>query len=107
MSEQYIKYEPRLRVMICRPCQEGVTKKGIARHYRGDHKNIPRGVRQGVVEYCNNFDLPYLYITGIEGLDAALSGGAGGAIRVEPICASICVASRVYAGIEGLIGGAG
>jgi len=28
----------------------------------------------------------YLYITGIEGLDAALSGGAGGAIRNLEVC---------------------
>jgi hypothetical protein len=37
----------------------------------------------------------YLYITAIEGLDATKSGGAGGAIRVDAICASICVVSRV------------
>jgi hypothetical protein len=57
MSEQYIKYEPYLRVMICRLCKEGVTKNGIAWHYREHHKNIPRGARTSIVKYSNNFDL--------------------------------------------------
>jgi Orsellinic acid/F9775 biosynthesis cluster protein D len=57
MSEQYIKYEPQLRVMICRLCKEGVGKNTVARHYREYHKNLPNGVRKGMVAYSNNFEL--------------------------------------------------
>ena len=57
MSEQYIKYEPQLHVMLCRLCKEGITKNGIAWHYREHHKDIPLQERKGLVKYCNNFDV--------------------------------------------------
>lgn len=58
MSEQYIKYEAQLRVMKCRLCKEGITKNGIAYHYREHHKEeVPLGARKDLVKYCNNFDV--------------------------------------------------
>src|SRR5579864_9246348 len=57
MSEQYIKYEPQLCVMMCRLCKEGITKNGIAWHYREYHKDIPLQERKDLVKYCNNFDV--------------------------------------------------
>jgi len=57
MSKQYIKYEPQLRVMICRLCTEGITKNGIAWHYREHHKNMSLQIRKDVVKYCNDFDV--------------------------------------------------
>jgi Orsellinic acid/F9775 biosynthesis cluster protein D len=57
MSEQYIKYVPQLRVMLCCLCKEGITKNGIAWHYREHHKDVPLRERKGVVKYSNNFDV--------------------------------------------------
>ena len=42
MAEQYIKYEARLYVMICRICNTTITKNGTKHHYREDHKTLPR-----------------------------------------------------------------
>jgi Orsellinic acid/F9775 biosynthesis cluster protein D len=57
MTEQYIKYEARLYVMICRLCKTAITKNGIAWHYREHHKNLPLRTRKELVKYSNNFDL--------------------------------------------------
>ena len=57
MSEQYIKYESQLRVMICRLCKEGITKNGIAWHYREHHKEVSLQERKEVVKYCNDFEV--------------------------------------------------
>ena len=43
--------------MICRLCKEGVTKNGIAWHYREHHKNLPGCICTGIVKYSNNFNL--------------------------------------------------
>jgi Orsellinic acid/F9775 biosynthesis cluster protein D len=56
MSEQSIRYEPLFRVMICRLCQKGVSKNGVARHYREYHKALSLRVRRDLVKYSNNFD---------------------------------------------------
>jgi Orsellinic acid/F9775 biosynthesis cluster protein D len=75
MSEQYIIYEAQLRVMKCRLCKEGITKNGIAYHYRNDHKqNVSLQARKALVKYCNDFDIytkddfqyPKTIITAIE-----------------------------------------
>ena len=57
MSEQYIRYEPQLRCMICLVCPNGVSKNGVARHYRKHHKDVRLSVRKDLVKYANNFDL--------------------------------------------------
>jgi Orsellinic acid/F9775 biosynthesis cluster protein D len=55
MSEQYMQYEPQLRVVICRLCPEGVSKNGVALHYRRHHRDLPLRIRQELVEYANTF----------------------------------------------------
>ena len=58
MSEQYIKYEAQLRLMKCRLCKEGITKYGIAYHYRTHHKReVSLQARKALVKYCNDFDV--------------------------------------------------
>jgi len=57
MSEQYIRYEPRLRVMICRLCHGGVSKNGVAQHYRVYHKILSLHLRQNILKYTQNFDI--------------------------------------------------
>jgi hypothetical protein len=56
MSEQYMRYEGQLRVMICRLCHDGVTKNGVALHYRKYHRDLPLRIRQDLVPYANRFD---------------------------------------------------
>jgi len=56
MSDQYIRHEPLLRAMICRLCQKGVSKNGVACHYRRLHNTLSLRVRQHIVKYSNNFD---------------------------------------------------
>lgn len=55
--EDYIRYEPQLYVMICRLCHNGVTKNGIARHYRGHRDKLSIHTRRELIEYSKNFDL--------------------------------------------------
>ena len=57
MAEQYIKYEARLYIMICRICNTTITKNAIAWHYREHHKTLSLATRQDLVKYSNNFDL--------------------------------------------------
>ena len=57
MAEQYIKYEARLYIMICRLCNTTITKNGIAWHYREHHKTLSLTTRKELVKYSNNFDL--------------------------------------------------
>jgi hypothetical protein len=57
MSEQYIRYESRLYVMIYRLCNEDVTKNGTALHYRRHGEAISLRARRELVKYCNNFAL--------------------------------------------------
>ena len=57
MAEQYIKYEGQLCIMICRLCNGGVTKNGIAWHYSRHHKEVDICARKNIVKYSNNFDL--------------------------------------------------
>jgi hypothetical protein len=56
MSDQYIKYEPQLRVMICQLCPEGVSKNSVALHYRKRHRDLDLRIRKELVKYANNFD---------------------------------------------------
>ena len=56
MSEQYMRYEAQLRVLICRLCHEGVYKNGVGWHYRKHHRDLPLGIRQELVHYANRFD---------------------------------------------------
>jgi Orsellinic acid/F9775 biosynthesis cluster protein D len=51
-----MRYEPQLRVMICRLCPEGVSKNGVALHYRRHHRDLPLRIRQELVEYANRFN---------------------------------------------------
>jgi len=57
MAEQYIKYEARLYVMICRICNTTITKNGTKHHYREDHKTLSLATRQELIKYSNNFNL--------------------------------------------------
>ncbi len=59
MSDQYIKYEPRFRVMICRLCDKGkgIGKNRIGWHYRKYHKKLALHTRKDLIKYGNNFDL--------------------------------------------------
>jgi Orsellinic acid/F9775 biosynthesis cluster protein D len=57
MAEQYIKFVPQLRVMLCRLCKEGITKNTVGWHYMEHHKDVALRVRKDVVKYSNNFDV--------------------------------------------------
>src|SRR5437762_137985 len=55
MTKQYILYEPQLHIMICLSCKKGITKNGIARHYRKHHRNMSLRMRKAIAKYSDGF----------------------------------------------------
>jgi hypothetical protein len=73
----YVLYLLEFNALICRTCQHGLTREGVARHFQRHHKSILTGVRKQLSSFASglkvsNIDeiiFPLVEIDAIDGLD--------------------------------------
>jgi len=73
----YILHMSEFNALICRACQHGLTRKGVARHFQRHHKSIPYDIRKQLDSFAsgllisnsNDIILPSVEIEAIEGLE--------------------------------------
>lgn len=54
---QYLIYMPTKKILVCGSCQYGLQPKGVERHLRRSHKEIPLAVRNTLVTYSKTLIL--------------------------------------------------
>jgi hypothetical protein len=73
----YVLYPSEFNALICRTCQHGLTREGVARHFQRHHKSISNGIRKQLSSFASgltvsNIDeiiFPSIEIDAIDGLD--------------------------------------
>jgi Orsellinic acid/F9775 biosynthesis cluster protein D len=53
----YVNYNAKYKVFICRAHKYGITPDYIPRHFRDHHKGTPLPTRQAIVDYSKTLDL--------------------------------------------------
>lgn len=54
---EYVDYNEKYAVLICRPCEAGIPPSDVKRHLREEHKSIPIKTRNAIVEWSSTLTL--------------------------------------------------
>ena len=54
---EYVHYNRKYRVLICRSCKAGIPPSYVERHLRDEHKYIPIKTRNAMVEWASTLRL--------------------------------------------------
>jgi uncharacterized C2H2 Zn-finger protein len=73
----YVLYLSEFNALICRTCQHGLTREGVARHFQRHHKSISNRIRKQLSSFASSLRVsnvdeiifPSVEIEAIDGLD--------------------------------------
>jgi hypothetical protein len=84
----YVLYLSEFNALICRTCQHGLTRDGVARHFQRHHKSISNGIRKQLSSFASgltvsNIDEIIFPSIEIDAIDGLLYGLVGVRVRLR------------------------